>query len=177
MQKGANKLNKIKVAMGQEYALRLSNSPFVVLLNYQGMTVAQFTDLRRRLRETEAELHVVKTTIFRSVAEAAGLKNVDEGLSGQMAVVTGKRDVAASARAVKSFNKDTQKGALCYGYMDGERVDAATLNLLADLPPLDELRSQLLRVINAPATKLVRTVAAPGEQLARVIKARVDKES
>ena len=55
-------------------------------------------------------------------------------------------------------------------------MDAKTLNVLADLPPLDELRSMLLRTINAPATKLVRTLAAPGEQLARVIQAHVDKE-
>ena len=174
--KRASKLNKIKLAMGQEYALRLSESPFFLVLDYKGMTVAQFTELRKRLRGAESEAHVVKTSIFRTVAEAAGLKDVGEGLVGQQAIVTGKKDVAASAKVVKEFSKEVKKGQICYGYIDGERTDAETLNKLADLPPLDELRSMLMRTILAPATNLVRTIAAPGEQVARVIQARVDKE-
>ena len=177
MKKGANKLNKIKVAMGQEYALRLSDSPFFLVVDYKGMSVGQFTDLRRRLRDAGAEAHVVKSTVFRTVATTAGLENVGEGLFGQVAVVTGQKDVASAAKAVKTFNKDTQKGVLLFGYIDGARTDVATLNILADLPPLDELRATLLRTIQAPATKLVGTLAAPGQQLARVIKAHVDKES
>ena len=177
MKKGANKLNKIKVAMGQEYALRLSDSPFFLVVDYKGMSVGQFTDLRKRLRDAGAEAHVVKSTVFRTVATSAGLENVGEGLFGQVAVVTGQKDVASAAKAVKTFNKDTQKGVLLFGYIDGARTDVATLNLLADLPPLDELRAMLLRTIQAPATKLVGTLAAPGQQLARVIKAHVDKES
>jgi len=175
MQKGAKNLNKIKMAMGQEYAARLSTSPFFLVVDYRGMTVAQFSELRSRLREAGSEMHVVKTTIFRTVAEASGLKNVGEGLVGQLAVVTGLKDVAASAKAVKTFNKDTNKGALCFGFMDGERVEANILNQLADLPPLNELRAKLLATINAPATNLVRTIGAPGEQVARVIKAHADK--
>jgi large subunit ribosomal protein L10 len=177
MKKGANKLNKIKVAMGQEYALRLSDSPFFLVVDYKGMSVGQFTDLRRRLRDAGAEAHVVKSTVFRTVATSAGLENVGEGLFGQVAIVTGQKDVASAAKAVKTFNKDTQKGVLLFGYIDGARTDVATLNILADLPPLDELRAMLLRTIQAPATKLVGTLAAPGQQLARVIKAHVDKES
>jgi large subunit ribosomal protein L10 len=177
MKKGANKLNKIKVAMGQEYALRLSDSPFFLVVDYKGMSVGQFTDLRKRLRDAGAEAHVVKSTVFRTVATSAGLENVGEGLFGQVAVVTGQKDVASAAKAVKTFNKDTQKGVLLFGYIDGARTDVATLNILADLPPLDELRAMLLRTIQAPATKLVGTLAAPGQQLARVIKAHVDKES
>ena len=177
MKKGANKLNKIKVAMGQEYALRLSDSPFFLVVDYKGMSVGQFTDLRRRLRDAGAEAHVVKSTVFHTVATSAGLENVGEGLFGQVAVVTGQKDVASAAKAVKTFNKDTQKGVLLFGYIDGARTDVATLNILADLPPLDELRAMLLRTIQAPATKLVGTLAAPGQQLARVIKAHVDKES
>lgn len=177
MKKGANKLNKIKVAMGQEYALRLSDSPFFLVVDYKGMSVGQFTDLRRRLRDAGAEAHVVKSTVFRTVATSAGLENVGEGLFGQVAIVTGQKDVASAAKAVKTFNKDTQKGVLLFGYIDGARTDVATLNILADLPPLDELRATLLWTIQAPATKLVGTLAAPGQQLARVIKAHVDKES
>jgi large subunit ribosomal protein L10 len=177
IQKGANKLNKIKVAMGQEYALRLSNSPFFLLIDYKGVTVAQFTDLRKRLMDVGAEAHVVNTSVFRTVADVAGLKDVGVGLTGQMAVVTGQKDVAAAAKVVKTFNKETQKGVLCYGYIDGERTESATLNLLADLPPLNELRAKLLGTIMAPATKLVGTLAAPMQQLARVIQARADKES
>lgn len=177
MQKGANKLNKIKVAMGQEYALRLSKSPFFLVVDYKGMTVAQFTGLRNHLQEKGAEAHVVKTSIFRSVAEAAGLKNVAEGLVGQLAIITGQKDVAAAAKVVKSFSKDTNKGTLCFGFIDGERTNAETLNKLADLPPLNELRAMLLRTIQTPAAQLARVIAAPGQQLARVIQAHVDKGS
>ena len=176
IQKGANKLNTIKVAMGQEYALRLSSSPFLLLVDYKGMTVANFTDLRKRLMDVGAEAHVVKTSIFQTVADAAGLKDVGEGLAGQIAVITGQKDVAATAKVVKTFNKETKKCVLCYGYIDGERTESDTLNTLADLPPLDELRAMLLGTIMAPATKLVGTLAAPMQQLARVIQARVDKE-
>jgi large subunit ribosomal protein L10 len=160
----------------QEYLARLNASPFVVVVDYQGLSVAQFTELRQRLAKAGAEIHVVKNTLFRLAVKEAGLGDLIGGLTGQLAAVTGQKDISAAAKVLKNFHAEFDKPKFRFGFLGNQRLDQNQLVALADLPPLDTLRAQLLALINEPAARLARLVGTPGTRLARVIQARVDKE-
>ena len=83
----------------REYVSRLNASPFLVVVDYKGLTVGQFTELRKRLHKTGSEVHVVKNSIFRIAAKEAGVADLSGALAGQLAVVTGQRDISAAAKA------------------------------------------------------------------------------
>jgi large subunit ribosomal protein L10 len=160
----------------KEYVTRLNSSPFFIVLDYRGLTVTNFTDLRKRLHGTGSEVHVVKNSIFRVAAKEAGVADLTGTLAGQLAVVTGKKDVSAAAKVLKTFNKETSKGAVHFGYLNSKRLENKDLMELADLPSLDVLRAKLLGLFQTPATQLARIINTPAGQLARVLQARVDKE-
>ena len=151
---------------------RVNQSPFVLVVDYNGMTVPQFGELRTRLAEGGAECHVAKNSYMKRALSAAGLPDIGEHLVGQTAFVTGDQDVCATARAIKNFAREFKLPTFKSGVLDGEVLDAEQIKSLADLPPRDILLGQLLGVINAPATKLLRTINEPGASLARVIKAK-----
>jgi large subunit ribosomal protein L10 len=165
-----------KQSLTQEYLQRLQSSPYVILVNYTGLNVAAMTELRRRLRAAQAELHVIKNTIFRIAAREAGLGDLGDALVGQLAAVTGRHDVCAAAKALKTFAAEFDKPKFHLGLLGNQRLDAAQLQQLAELPPLDTLRAQLLGLLQEPAARLVRLIQTPAARLARVIQARSDKE-
>lgn len=165
-----------KQFISKEYVERLNGSPFFIIVDYRGLTVTNFTELRKRLHPIGSELHVVKNSIFRIAAKEAGLADLSGALAGQLAVVTGQKDVSAAAKVLKGFSKEFDKGKVQFGYLKDQRIENAELMELADLPSLEVLRSRILGTLQAPATKLAMMINAPGAQLARVIQARVDKE-
>lgn len=166
-----------KQFIGKEYVTRLNSSPFFIVVDYRGLTVTNFTELRKRLNGSGSEVHVVKNSIFRVAAKEAGLVQLDKSaLTGQVAVVTGQKDVSSAAKVLKAFAKEFSKGAVHFGYLNNQRLENKDLMELADLPSLDVLRAKILGTLQAPAAQLARVIAAPGQQLARVIQARVDKE-
>jgi large subunit ribosomal protein L10 len=164
-----------KQFISQEYLARLNNSPFFIVVDYQGLKVGPITELRKRLNKAGAEMHIVKNSIFRIAAKDAGITDLGGPLTGQLAVVTGQRDVSAAAKVVKTFSSEFEKPKIKFGFLNNERLEAATVTQLADLPSLDVLRGKLVGLINTPATRLVQMLNTPGSQLARVIKAKADK--
>src|SRR5580700_3651175 len=98
-----------KQYLTQEYVARLNASPFFIVVNYDGLKVTAITDLRKRLRGAGAEIHVVKNSIFRLAAKEAGVADLNGSLAGQVAVITGQRDVSAAAKVVKTFNTEAVK--------------------------------------------------------------------
>jgi large subunit ribosomal protein L10 len=165
-----------KQFISQEYVTRLNSSPFFIVFDYRGLTVVNFTELRKRLHGTGSEVHVVKNSIFRVAAKEAGVADLSGSLTGQLAVVTGQKDVSAAAKVLKSFNKETSKGTVQFGYLNSKRLENKDLMELADLPSLDVLRAKILGTVLAPASQLARIINTPAAQLAQVIKAHSEKE-
>src|SRR5437773_862072 len=159
----------------KEYLARLNASPFFIVVNYKGLNVAHFGELRKRLTKAGAEVHVVKNSIFRIAAKEAGVGELNGALTGQLAVVTGKRDVSSAAKVVKSFGAEFDKLKIHFGYLNNQRLEQADLLTLADLPSMEVLRGKLLGLFNAPATKFVTLLNTPASQLARVLKAQAEK--
>jgi large subunit ribosomal protein L10 len=164
-----------KQILTKEYIGRLNGSPFFIVVGYQGLKVEQLTTLRKSLNQTSAEVHVVKNSIFRIAAKEAGVADLNGALAGQIAVVTGQKDVSAAAKALKTFAADNDKLKIKFGYLNNARMEMADIMTLADLPSIEVLRSKILGVINAPATKLVVLLNTPGSQLARVLKAKSEQ--
>ncbi len=150
-------------------------SQAVILVEYTGAAMKDMDAIRAKVRESGGEFHVVKNTLVRRVLKDQGLEAPEEFLLRSTAISFAFADPAATAKALsdatKTMNFVTVKG----GFMAGQRLGAAQVKALAELPPLPVVRAQLLGVLQAPAGKLVRTIAEPARGLAAVIKAYSEK--
>ncbi|MFC7336594.1 50S ribosomal protein L10 [Haloferula chungangensis] len=155
---------------------RVNGSPFLLVIEYTGMTVPQFSELRTRLSANGAECHVAKNTYMKKALAEAGLPDTGDQLVGQTAFVTGAEDVAAAAKVLKTFEKEFKKPAIKLGILDGAILDEAQVKAIAELPSREVMLATLLGVINAPASKLVRTLNEPASSLARVLQAKFNPE-
>src|SRR6266576_5777894 len=107
----------------KEYLTRLNASPFFIVVDYKGLKVGHLTELRRRLNKAGAEVHIVKNSIFRLAAKEAGVADLNGTLTGQMAVVTGQRDISTAAKVVKTFGAEFDKLQVHFGYLNSERLE------------------------------------------------------
>ena len=164
-----------KQYISAEYLTRLNASPYFIVVDYRGLKVGPITELRKRLNKAGAEMHVVKNSLFRLAAKEAGLPDLGATLTGQLAVVTGQRDIASAAKVVKTFGAEFDKPKIRFGYLKNQRLETTEVMALADLPSLEVLRSRLMGVIMAPASKLAAVVNTPATQVVRVLAARVAK--
>ena len=165
-----------KTLISQEYVTRLNASPFFLVVEYTGLKVGPITELRKRLLKAGAEIHVVKNSLFKLAAKEAGVADFNGSLGGQLAVVTGQKDVSAAAKVVKTFQKEfVEKPKIRFGYLNNQRLEAVDILKIADLPSLEVIRAKLVGLINAPATRLAQMIQAPAASLARVLKAKAEK--
>ena len=164
-----------KQSITNEYKARLNASPFFIVVEYKGLKVGPITELRKRLAKAGAEMHIVKNSMFRLAAKEAGVADLNGALAGQMAVVTGQRDVSVAAKVIKTFAAEFEKPKVKFGYLNNQRLETAEIMTLADLPSLEVLRGKLLGLLNTPATRLVQLLQTPASQLARVLKAKAEK--
>ncbi len=154
----------------------LNDSPYLIVVDYGGLKVTEFQELRKRLAATEAKLQVAKNTFVKQAADSAEYPSeLADHLSGQTAIVTGASDVCATAKVLKTYGKEIGKLAIRCGVLDDAFLDDAKVVALADLPPMDVLRAQLLGVLSSPAQKLVTVLNEPGSALARVLQAKADQ--
>ena len=165
-----------KQILTKEYVARLNASPFFIVVNYKGLKVSQLTELRKRLAKAGAEVHIVKNSVFRFAAKEAGVGDLSSSLGGQLAIVTGQRDISTAAKAVKTFGTELDRLKVQFGYLNNQRLEQPEIMMLADLPSMEVLRAKLLGLFSAPASTLVRLLNTPAGQMARVLQARADKQ-
>ena len=164
-----------KANIVSELSEALKRSPFVLVTDYRGMKVANFSELRTRLVPAGAEMHVVKNNFLKRAMADSGFPDVDQ-FAGQTAVVTGEADVAPVAKIFKTFATEFKLAALKIGFVDGAVLSTAQLQTLADLPAREILQAQLLGLLLSPATRLARLFNEPGAALARLLNAKAEKE-
>lgn len=165
-----------KVTIVEELTARLNQSPFLLITEYTGLRVEQFSELRRRLREVGSECRVVKNNMLRIAAREVSYPDLDEALGGQVAIVVGQEDVCGAAKVLKTFHKEFSRPEIRSGVLDNAFLTKEDVIKLADLPPLEVLRAQFLGLLTTPATRLARTLNEPGASLARILQAKLDSE-
>ena len=146
----------------------------VVVTRNLGLTVAQSTDLRLRMRDAGAQFKVAKNRLALIALEGSKYGPIGDLLTGPTALATSIDPVAAAKVAVE-FAKTTDRFEIVGGAMGETILDVNGIKALAALPSLDQLRATIIGLVQAPATKIVRTVSEPGAQLARVFGAYAAK--
>jgi large subunit ribosomal protein L10 len=153
-----------------------AESGAVVVTHYMGLTVAEMTDLRGRLRKEGAKLQVVKNTLAQKALAGANGEAGDALFKGPVAIAYAPDPVSA-AKVATEYAKANDKFTVVGALMGQTVLDAKGVGALATLPSLDQLRGQILGLLNAPATKLAGTIAAPAGGLARVVNAYASKDA
>lgn len=148
----------------------------VVVTRNLGLTVAQSTALRQKMREAGASYKVAKNRLARIALKDTDYEGIGDLLTGPTALATSGDPVAAAKVAVE-FAKTNEKLEIVGGAMGTVVLDAEGVKALASMPSLDELRAKLVGLIQAPATKLATVTQAPAAQLARVFGAYASKEA
>jgi len=146
----------------------------VVVTQYSGLTVAQMTDLRDRMRKAGAKFKVTKNRLTRLALEGTQFQGISDLFKGPTAMAYSADPVAAAKVAVE-FSKQNEKLILVGGALGTQPLDAEGVKALATLPSLDELRAKLVGMISTPATRIAGVLQAPAGQIARVIGAHASK--
>jgi large subunit ribosomal protein L10 len=165
-----------KAELVAELKQTLTEANVVVVTRNLGLTVAQSTTLRNRMRDAGARFKVTKNRLALIALEGTPYQSIGELLTGPTALATSSDPVAA-AKAAVDFAKTNDRLEIVGGAMGETLLDVNGVKALAELPSLDELRAKIVGLIQAPATKIARTISEPGAQLARVIGAYAAKDA
>jgi large subunit ribosomal protein L10 len=147
-----------KAAAIQEIASNIRESEAVFAVDYRGLSVPQAAELRNRLREADARFSVVKNTLGERAADEAGAEALKELLQGPTALTYVHGDVAAAAKALRDYARETDLLPFKGGLMNGEGLTAEDIGALARLPSRDVLYAQLVGVVAHPIAGLARTL-------------------
>jgi large subunit ribosomal protein L10 len=160
-----------------ELTERLRTSETLLVADYRGLTMPQIDTLRTRLLESGARFSVVKNTLGRRAAEAAGSEALLTLLEGPTAIafLEAEGDMVAAAKALSDMARESKILAIRGGVLQGRPMSADEVESLATLPPVDVLRGQVLGAIVAPLTALLGLVSAPVQNLIGLIDARIEQ--
>lgn len=164
-----------KADLVAELKSNFESTSVVVVTRNRGLTVAQSTVLRNKMRDAGASYRVSKNRLARIAAEGTDYTSLSEMLVGPTALST-SADPVAPAKVIVDFAKTNDKLEIVGAVMGGTVLDVTGVKALAELPSLDELRAKIVGLVQAPATKVVQIVQAPAGQLARVFGAYAAKE-
>jgi large subunit ribosomal protein L10 len=169
------KEDKERVVAELTEKLRTAETLFVA--DYRGLTMPQIDALRGRLLENGAKLTVVKNTLTRRAAEAAGADALLALLEGPSAIafIEADGDMVAVAKALADSARETKVLEIRGGVMQGREISASSVEALAKLPPLDVLRGQVLGAIVAPLSAIAALLNAPLQNLYGLIDARIEQ--
>ena len=143
---------------------KMKNAASFIVVNYRGLNVAEATDLRKQLRDSDVEMHVVKNTIIRRAAEAAGVEGLEDVFVGPTAIAFSEEEVVAPAKIMVEFAEEAPALEVKGGYMEGEVVSIETIQAVAKLPSRDGLLSMLLSVLQAPIRNTALAFKAVAEK-------------
>lgn len=153
-----------KAQLVTEIAAKMRDSATTVVTDYRGLTVAQVTELRKRLREAGVEFQVLKNSLTRRATAQTELTELDEHLTGPSAIAFSKEDAVAPAKILTEFAKKNDALKVKGGIVEGKVVGFDQIKALADLPSREGLLSMLLSVLQAPMRNVALAVKAVAEK-------------
>jgi large subunit ribosomal protein L10 len=149
-----------KAAVVDQVAGEIQSAGAVFAVDYRGMSVSQAAELRRRLRDADAGLRVVKNTLTERAADKAGAESLKELLQGPTALTFVRGDVALAAKAISTFRRENDLPQFKGGTMNGETLSVEQIESIARLPSREVLNAQFVGVLASPITGLVRGLGA-----------------
>ena len=152
----------------------LADTVCLVITHQSGLTVAEVTGLRRRMRDAGASFKVTKNRLARLALAGTKFERLSDLFTGPTAIAY-SRDPVAAAKVAVEFANSNDKLTIVGGALGDKQLDVEGVKALATLPSLDELRGKLLGMLQTPATRIAGVLQAPGGQLARVLAAHAKK--
>jgi large subunit ribosomal protein L10 len=160
-----------KTALVEDLAGSFNRASIALVSEYRGMTAAESTEMRKRLRAVRGEMRIAKNTLVRHAIKGTKFEALDSNLGGQVGLILSYEDPVVLAKTFASFGPLGEKLKLRGAVLDGKALTPAEVEALSKLPSREVIFGQLLGLLNAPATQLVRLLNEPGSYLARVIDA------
>ncbi len=160
-----------KEELAAQYQAMQVKAQAAFVTEYVGLTVKAIEDLRRMVREKGGEFHVAKNTLIKRVYKEQGYDVPESLFDGSTAVGFAYEDAPALAKVLSDFARTSDALKIKGGFLGKKTLGAQDIKALADLPPLPVVRSQLIGIIQAPASKIARTLAEPGRMVAAVVQA------
>ena len=155
----------------------IQDAQMAMVIDYQGLTVAEITDLRGRLRPLGGTCKIAKNTLVRRALDGQeAWQPMQEFLTGTTAIIVLKDDLGGAIKAYKKFQKETKKTELRGGVLEGKSLTSADVEAIGDLPSKEQLIGQIAGGINALATKIALGIKEVPASVARGLQAHVDKE-
>ncbi len=154
----------------------LARARSVFLSSFEGLRVAEDTELRRRIAQTGAKYKVVKNTLIERATQGTPAEPVAKKIRGTTSVAYTESDPVALAKVLTAYAKEKPALVFKAGVVEGRVVSLADLAVIASLPSLQELRGKVLYLINAPATRVVAALAAVARNLACVVRQGVEEK-
>jgi large subunit ribosomal protein L10 len=165
-----------KIEAVEELTDLLTRSTVVIGAEYRGLRVDETTALRRQLREAGIEMHVIKNTLFRRAAEAAGKPDMSQLAEGPTALIIGYGDPLAPVKTVVEYQRGARNTfAARKAYVDGEIVAGGRLTELASLPPKETMIAQFAGALQSPITNFVYLIQATIQEFSGLIDARAEQ--
>ncbi len=160
-----------KTALVEDLSSSFNRASIALVSEYRGMTAAESTEMRKRLRAVRGEMRIAKNTLVRHAIKGTKFEALDSNLGGQVGLILSYEDPVVLAKTFTAFGPLGEKLKLRGAVLDGKALTPAEVQALATLPSREAIFGQLLGLLNAPATQLVRLLNEPGSYLARVIDA------
>lgn len=154
-----------------QYSELLDQSKAIILTEYSGLNVKQMQALRAQVRQADGAYYVTKNTLLRLALSQSGHELPEELLVGQLATGFAMNEVPTLAKALTEFAKDQEELMIVGGLLDDELLTAEQVKALAELPSLDELRAQIMGMLQAPARNLATVVSGGVRQVVNVLDA------
>ena len=165
-----------KAAVIDEMTEKLKRARSAVLLQTQGLTVAEISELRRRLTSNNIELHVVKNTLLRIASERAEYKDLSAILNGQTTIAISYDDEVAPAKTITDYLRTARTGkpvVVKAGILERSPITVIQVETLAKTPPRDQLRAEVVGAIHGPLNQTYGVISAPLRDLINVLEARI----
>ncbi|MDD2237121.1 MAG: 50S ribosomal protein L10 [Kiritimatiellae bacterium] len=165
-----------KKAFVNQIRTEVEASDFVILTDFNGLTVAESETLRRQLMDVNARIRIVKNSMFSVVSKELKYEGLEAALAGPTAMVIGSGDVVQAAKVVKEFIKATKKMSLKMGTLSGKTISSDDVQALADIPSREILYGMLVSTLAAPMTQLAGVFQQKLSSIVYVLKAAQEKQ-
>ena len=166
-----------KQAVVAEVAAVAAAAPALIAAEYSGLNVAQMTALRRLARDAGIYLRVVRNTLARRAFEGTQFDCMRSTLTGPLLLAFSNDEPGSAAKVIRDFAKENEKLVVKLISLDGRLLDSAEIESVANLPSLDQARSRLLGLLQAPLGKVLRVLSEPEAKLLRLLDARREQQT